>query len=315
MSILEARALRKSFRMSPYGGDLLHAVDGVDCTFKAGEVAGIVGESGSGKSTLARLLLRLQKPSSGQVLYEGSDIGSLPAAELRALRRQMQIVLQDPYSTLDPRIRVEESLLEPLAIHGLLPGRNERDAWIDATLASVGLRAEHRDRYPGELSGGQCQRLSIARALALQPRLLVLDEPTAALDVSVQAQLISLLERLRAEREMTFLFISHDLALMRYFCERTLVFYRGRIVESMPAAAQPRHHYTRFLFDSAPTLDTSRKRRRPVERPVQGAAVACASGCAYAARCPAAQPVCTDVVPQPTAAAPDHYFACHNPLP
>jgi len=315
MNILEARALRKSFRLSPYGGQWLHAVDGVDCTFKAGEVAGIVGESGSGKSTLARLLLRLQKPSSGQVFFEGRDIGSLPPAELRALRRRMQIVLQDPYSTLDPRIRVEESLVEPLAIHGLLPGGRERDAWIDATLASVGLRAEHRDRFPAELSGGQCQRLSIARALALQPSLLVLDEPTAALDVSVQAQLISLLERLRAEREMTFLFISHDLALMRYFCDRTLVVYRGRIVESMPATARPRHHYTRFLFDSAPTLDTSRRRMRPVERPAHGIAVAAAGGCAYAARCPAAQRVCTEVVPQSVAATPDHHFACHNPLP
>jgi oligopeptide/dipeptide ABC transporter ATP-binding protein len=315
LSILEAQALRKTYRLSPLRGHVLHAVDGVDCAFEAGEVAGVVGESGSGKSTLARLLLRLQEPSSGRVLFDGRDINALPAPELRALRRQMQIVLQDPYSTLDPRIRVEESLLEPLVIHGLLPGRRERDAWIDATLASVGLRAEHRSRFPAELSGGQCQRLSIARALALQPRLLVLDEPTAALDVSVQAQLIALLERLRSEREITFLFISHDLALMRYFCERVLVVYRGRIVESMPTSARPRHHYTRFLFDSAPTLDTSRKRVRPVERPARSAEVAHAAGCAYAARCPAALAVCAERVPAPTAAAPDHQFACHNPLP
>jgi oligopeptide/dipeptide ABC transporter ATP-binding protein len=227
----------------------------------------------------------------------------------------MQIVLQDPYSTLDPRIRVEESLLEPLVIHGLLPARSERDAWIDAALASVGLRAEIRGRFPAELSGGQCQRLSIARALALQPRLVVLDEPTAALDVSVQAQLIALLERLRSEREVTLLFISHDLALVRYFCERVLVFYRGRIVESMPTSARPRHHYTRFLFDSAPTLDASRKRRRPVMKPASSAGDEPPRGCAYAARCPAAQPVCAERVPAPTAASSDHHVACHNPLP
>jgi oligopeptide/dipeptide ABC transporter ATP-binding protein len=315
MIVLEAQGLRKSFRLRASGRQLLHAVDGIDCAFAAGEVAGIVGESGSGKSTLARLLLRLQEPSAGHVLFEGRDINALPAADLRALRRRMQIVMQDPYSTLDPRIKVEESLLEPLAIHGLLPVRHERNAWIDATLASVGLQSELRSRYPAELSGGQCQRLSIARALALQPRLLVLDEPTAALDVSVQAQLISLLERLRTEREMTLIFISHDLALMRYFCERTLVLYRGQIVESMPATARPRHHYTRFLFDNAPTLDASRKRTRRVTRPAPSVAAVSPSGCVYASRCPAAQPICTEEAPPPITVAPDHRFACHNPLP
>jgi oligopeptide/dipeptide ABC transporter ATP-binding protein len=315
LSILEARALRKTFRLSPRRGHVQHAVDGVDCAFQAGEVAGVVGESGSGKSTLARLLLRLQEPSSGRVFFDGRDIGALPASELRGLRRQMQIVLQDPYSTLDPRIRVEESLLEPLVIHGLLPPRRDRDAWIDATLASVGLRAEIRGRFPAELSGGQCQRLSIARALALQPRLVVLDEPTAALDVSVQAQLIALLERLRSERDVTLLFISHDLALVRYFCERVLVVYRGRVVESMPASARPRHHYTRFLFDSAPALDALRQRRRPVVKPTPGAGGELRRGCAYAARCPAARPVCAECVPTLTAAASNHHVACHYPLP
>ena len=241
----------------------MYAVNGVSITVRRGEIVGLVGESGCGKSTLARLLLRLLYPTGGTVSFDGMDLAQLSARQLRALRMRMQFVFQDPYSSLDPRMRIEESLLEPFSIHDIRLTKAERSERIGTLLHQVGLAEEHRWRYPHEISGGQCQRLSIARALALEPELLILDEPTAALDVSIQAQIIRLLEQLRQQRRLTMLFISHDLPLVGYFCDSLIVLYFGRVMECLPTGARPRHHYTRFLFDSIPVFEPGRRTPRP----------------------------------------------------
>ena len=255
--LLEADGLTKTYP-SREGRSVHKAVDSVSLTLAAGETLGIVGESGSGKSTLARLLLRLIEPTAGTVRFMGDDLMSLPPDRLRARRRDMQIVFQDPYASLHPRHTVDRALAEPLAIHGM---GAEADRRIERLLVEVGLGPSFRYRFPHQLSGGQRQRVAIARALILEPEILLLDEPTSALDVSVQAEILNLLQRLRRERRLTFVLVSHNLAVVAHMCDRLAVMNRGRIVEEMTVAqlraAAPREAYTRQLL--AASLGYSRQ--------------------------------------------------------
>jgi peptide/nickel transport system ATP-binding protein len=290
------------------------AVNALSLDIEQGRVVGVVGESGCGKSTLARLILRLIEPSEGSVTFDGVDLMRLPARELRLLRRRMQMVFQDPYSAVDPRYRIRDALLEPFQVQDMRPADPERAA-LDL-LDMVGLTPEFADRYPHQLSGGQKQRVGIARALALKPSFLVLDEPTASLDVSIQAQIIGLLERLKRELGLTYLFISHDLGLVRYFCDQVVVMYLGRIVEIFPRSmASPRHPYARALLDSSFEPDPAR--RRKIER-LAGevpSAYDLPSGCAFAGRCSRATDLCRQTRPELTAISPEESVACHHPLP
>jgi len=238
----------------------VRAVDGVSFTIASGRTLGLVGESGSGKTTLGRTILRLQEPTAGRVLFDGNDVFALDAGPLRALRRRMQVVFQDPYSSLNPRMTVAQTLQEPLDIHGLA-------GQVPALLDEVGLDAAFAARYPHELSGGQRQRVGIARALSVEPQFLICDEPVSALDVSVQAQVLNLLADLQARRRLTYLFIAHDLAVVRHIADDVAVMYLGRIVERAPAAAiyaAPRHPYTRSLLSAVPEPNPRATKRRIV---------------------------------------------------
>ncbi|WP_326834455.1 ATP-binding cassette domain-containing protein [Amycolatopsis rhabdoformis] len=260
-NLVEIRGLRKD-----YGA--VAAVDHVDLDVVGGETLAVVGESGSGKTTLTRLLLRLEEPTTGSVRFAGEDLATLPAARLRKVRREMQVVLQDPYSSMNPRLRVTEIVGEPLVTHerGLRGrgGRNRLRARVGELLDAVGLAPEVQDRYPHEFSGGQRQRISIARALALEPRLVVLDEPTSALDVSVQAQVLDLLADLQSRLQLTYVFVSHNLAVVQQIADRVAVMRAGKIVElaaKRQLFAKPEHEYTRTLLDAVPDPDPRRARR------------------------------------------------------
>jgi peptide/nickel transport system ATP-binding protein len=247
----------------------LVAVDHVSFAVAQGETLGLVGESGSGKSTIARAVLMLDPPTAGSVRFGGTELTGLSRAELRTIRRRMQIVFQDPYASLSPRMPVGEFVAEPLVIHGVVPDAGERRARVEALLAKVGLDPKFGERYPHQFSGGQRQRVGIARAIALQPELVVLDEPIAALDVSIQAQVVNLLQDLQAELSLTYLFIAHDLSMIRHLCHRVAVMHRGRIVELADTETlygAPRHPYTQALLSAVPIPDPriERARRRTV---------------------------------------------------
>ncbi len=290
----------------------VQAVSGVSLTVSAGEAVGLVGESGSGKSTIGRLLLGLLAPSEGSVRLDGRDIAQLSGAELRRLRRRVQLVFQDPYSSLDPRRRVGAQIEDGLAIHRIVP-QTERAARAHALLAQVGLDPAHADRFPHEFSGGQRQRIGIARALATEPDFIVADEPVSALDVSVQAQVLALLADLRRRLGLALLFISHDLPVVRSLCDRVIVLYLGRIMEEGPVAEvmeRPRHPYTRALLSAAPSIDTTRRRQRIVLQGDPPSPSNVPSGCVFRTRCPWAQPACATTVPPLEVVGPAHRAAC-----
>ena len=280
----------------------LGALETVSLTLRAGETLGIVGESGSGKSSLGRAILRLIPPSAGRISWLGREMGQLSAPELRVLRREMQIVFQDPLASLDPRMTILDSVAEPLAnFRPELSGTQRAQAALQK-LERVGLGASLANRYPHELSGGQCQRAAIARALILEPKLLVCDEPVSSLDVSVQGQVLDLLKRLQQELQLSMLFISHNLAVIRRVSQRVLVLYLGRVMEMAPRAElfeRPLHPYTRALLDSVPILDPARERARP-EAPLRGeipSPLDPPSGCVFRTRCPWAEARCAAAVP------------------
>ena len=317
MPLLELQHLQVRF---PVDGGLfsrarreVHAVEDVSLQLEAGEALGLVGESGCGKTTLGRALLRLIEPSAGTIRFNGEDITHLPPAELRARRRQFQMIFQDPYGSLNPRLTIGQSLAEPLEIHGLAAAGAERQARIAELLTSVGLHADHADRYPHEFSGGQRQRIVIARALAVEPKLLVCDEPVSALDVSVQAQVVNLLQDLQRQRGVALLFISHDLAVVEHLCQRIAVMYLGRIVESGPAreiCRNPVHPYTAALLSAVPTLDPATRAHRIVLRGDPPSPIDPPTGCPFHPRCPIAQDRCRTERPPLRELRPGRWNAC-----
>ncbi|WP_395703388.1 ABC transporter ATP-binding protein [Aquabacterium sp.] len=291
---------------------VVHAVDGVDLTLRRGEVLGVAGESGCGKSTLGRLAVGLLQPSAGQRRWQGQDIALLPPAERRALGLKMQMVFQDPYASLNPRRRVIDIVGEAPVVHGLVP-RREQAAYVAHWLSQVGLDAAVMQRFPHQFSGGQRARIGIARALALQAELIVCDEAVAALDVSIQAQVINLLDRLRRELDLTLMFISHDLGVLRHLTDRVLVMYLGRVVESAPTDelfAHPRHPYTQALLAETPRLEV-RKREFVAIRGEMPSPLAPPPGCHYHPRCPHAMPRCSERVPRQQRVGEQHLAACH----
>ena len=289
----------------------VRAVDRVSFSVARGETLALVGESGCGKSTTARMVLRLLEPSAGTIWFEGKDITGLCGAPLRALRRRMQMIFQDPFASLDPRQRVDAIVEEPLILHGI-GNAAARHARVAELLSLVGLSPEHATRYPHQFSGGQRQRIGIARALALEPALIVCDEPVSALDVSIQAQVINLLQDLQARMGLSYLFIAHDLAVVRHIADRVAVMYLGRIVELAPAAtlfAAPAHPYTRHLLASVPRPEPRRPPPRP-PAPEPPSPLDPPTGCAFHPRCPFVIPRCTQEVPPLTERAPGQLAAC-----
>jgi len=300
------------------GDRLLRAVDDVSLRVRRGETLGLVGESGCGKSTLGRLLLRLVEPTFGRIVYDGKDIAPLSQADLRPLRRKMQIIFQDPYSSLNPRMTVREIVAEAIRIHGLADSASAEEAMVSDLLKKVGLRPEHMARYPHEFSGGQRQRVGIARALAVQPEFIVCDEPISALDVSIQAQIVNLLLDLQDELGVAFLFISHDLKVVQHVSHRVAVMYLGHVVEQAPVEklyAGPMHPYTRALLGSSPVPDPEKKRLRVLLEGDVPSPIDPPPGCSFHPRCPRAVSQCKKEAPTfaEVHLGSGHKVACWNP--
>lgn len=311
--LLKAEHLKKYFK-SPHG--TVKAVDDVSLEIYEGETLALVGESGCGKSTLGRVILNLITPTSGTVNFDGTDITALHGKTLRNMRAQMQLVFQDPFSSLDPRFTVGQIIAEPLQNMGL--SKQEQQKRVLELMDRVSLQPEHYNRYPHQFSGGQRQRIGIARALAPNPRLIVCDEPVSALDVSIQAQILNLLKKLQNQSNLTYLFISHDLAVVRYISDRVCVMFLGQICElcsTVEAYEKPLHPYTRMLIDSAPEPDPDFHREdRMLLQGELPSPVNPPAGCRFCTRCPFATDVCRTVHPELKEYTPGHFCACHHPL-
>jgi oligopeptide/dipeptide ABC transporter ATP-binding protein len=307
--LLSVRDLAKHF---PSRAGAVRAVDGVSFDVRRGTIVGLVGESGSGKTTVGRCVLRLIEPSAGRLLFDGVDLLTLPERAMRGYRRRLQIVFQDPYSSLNPRLRVGEIIGEAIDTHRIARGAARRERIADL-LGRVGLDPEHARRYPHEFSGGQRQRIGIARALAVEPDFIVADEPVSALDVSVQAQILNLIQDLQQAYGLTVLFIAHDLSVVEYLCDEVVVMYLGRVMEHGPSRAvyaAPRHPYTQALLSASPVPDPQSRRPRVVLRGDIPSPLDPPSGCVFRTRCPFAVEACANVVPSPDPVGPDHLVAC-----
>lgn len=317
MSLLEVRNLKKYF---PMGSGLfsrrmgeVKAVDGVSLTVEEGETLGVVGESGCGKSTLGRSILRLVEPTDGEVIFNGKELLRLSHSGMREMRRQMQIIFQDPYSSLNPRMRVGDIVGEGMEIHGLATGNMKRERVIEL-LRKVGLRDDHFDRYPHEFSGGQRQRIGIARALAVRPKFVVADEPVSSLDVSIQAQIINLLQELQETMDLTYFFISHDLRMVEQVSHRVAIMYLGKIVEiakSETIYQGAKHPYTRALLSSVPVTDPKQRKDRMVLQGDVPSPLHPPKGCSFHPRCPFSEKICTEVEPELEYSSDGHGLACH----
>jgi oligopeptide transport system ATP-binding protein len=317
MNLLEIRDLKKHF---PVGEGLfsrnkgaVKAVDGVSLSVEQGETLGIVGESGCGKSTLGRTILRLIEPTSGEIYFQGKNLLGMSQRELRDMRRRMQIIFQDPYASLNPRMRVGDIVGEGLEIHKVARGKAKRDRVIEL-LRQVGLREDHYNRYPHEFSGGQRQRIGIARALAVSPEFIVCDEPVSSLDVSIQAQIINLLQELQQKMHLTYFFISHDLRVVEHISHRVAIMYLGKVVEiakSDTIYQDAKHPYTRALLSAVPVANTGRKKERTVLQGDVPSPVHPPSGCSFHPRCPYREAVCDQVEPPLEFGGGGHGVACH----
>ncbi len=318
--MLRVQNLTKEFSQRKKGlfggaGVRFKAVDGISFDIMPGETLGLVGESGCGKSTTGRCILQLEKPTDGQILFHGDDLGSMGRADLVAMRRKIQVIFQDPFSSLNPRMKIGDIIGEPLAVHGIESNSADRNKRVAELLTVCGLSPKMADRYPHEMSGGQRQRVGIARALSMKPEFIICDEAVSALDVSIQAQVINLLEDLREEFDLTYLFIAHDLSVVRHLCHRVAVMYLGKIVELAPCDElfdNPTHPYTRALLDAVPvpdpTIEAGREHRlvkgeipSPINPP---------SGCVFHPRCPIALDKCAGPVPELRELRPGHFVAC-----
>src|SRR5689334_16676767 len=318
--LLEVRGLRMHFPVtegiviSRKVGEV-KAVDGIDFTVRRGETLGLVGESGCGKTTTGRCILRLEKPTAGEIIYDGVDIAKMGRKDLLALRRKMQVIFQDPYSSLNPRMKVGDIIAEPIKVHGVELNPARRKDKVRELLSVCGLDPKFLDRYPHEMSGGQRQRVGIARALSLEPEFIICDEAVSALDVSIQAQIVNLLEHLRERLGLTYLFIAHDLSVVRHLCHRVAVMYLGRIVELADCDElfdNPLHPYTRALLDAVPVPDPTVEAARSF-RPVKGevpSPMNPPSGCVFHPRCPIAVERCKQIRPELRELRPGHWVAC-----
>ena len=311
--LVQLRDVTKHFSQTEPGSQGVKAVDGISLDVFQGETLGLVGESGCGKSTLGRVVLRLLDITSGQVLFEGQDVFGLRSAELKALRKQMQLIFQDPYACLNPRLRIEDIIAEPLKFHSN-PGKKETREIVRKIMGEVGLHPDMGRRFPHELSGGQQQRVGIARALVLSPKFIVCDEPVSALDVSVQAQILNLLTTLKESRGLTYLFISHNLSVVHHLCDRIAVMYLGRIVEIADKETlfrNPLHPYTQGLISAIPSLESNAQQPKidlTGDIPSPGAA---AAGCSFCPRCTHADHICQEEAPALREVEPGHFVACH----
>ena len=311
--LLRVESLVKHF---PVTGGVVKAVDDVSFEVRRGETVGLVGESGCGKTTTGRCILQLERPTSGRVIFEGENLAALDEHALRSVRRRVQVIFQDPYSSLNPRMTVGQILAEPLKVHRIVADKAARDARVHELLTQVGLLPQHARRYPHQLSGGQRQRVGIARALAMEPSLIVCDEPVSALDVSIQAQIINLLEDLQDRLGLTYLFIAHDLSVVRHISDRVVVMYLGKVVEIADRKSlyeAPLHPYTRALLSAVPIPDPKleAQRSRTVLRGEVPSPLKPPSGCVFHPRCPIAVERCAAQVPALRPVRPAHFGACH----
>lgn len=309
-NLLEVKNLKKYFSTKK---GLLHAVDDVSFYIKKGETLGVVGESGCGKSTTGRVVLRLLEATDGQINFEGNDIRKYNAAQLRKLRREMQIVFQDPFASLNPRMSLSEIIGEPLEIHGICNGK-AKDEKVIELMETVGLAPRLMNIYPHELDGGRRQRIGIARALALNPKFIVCDEPVSALDVSIQAQILNLMQDLQEKMDLTYMFISHDLSVVKHISDRIAVMYLGKVVEittSSQVFKNPLHPYTQALLSAIPIPKIGQKRERIILEGDVPSPVNPPAGCRFAGRCKFVQPMCKEIAPELKNVGNEHYVACH----